>query len=81
MVLRAIAEAVSSIKPRCPPSALYPDALQLCGLEPMRITAETNFVNIGKIFSILFISKLAYYCYEMLYHNVIYFLMINECFI
>lgn len=48
MVARAIAEAVSSMKPRCPPSALHPDALLLCGLEPMRITAETNFVNIGK---------------------------------
>lgn len=46
--IRAIAKAVSTIKPRCPPSALYPDAQQLCGLEPMRITSETNFVNIGE---------------------------------
>lgn len=51
MVSRAIAEAVSTIKPRCPPSALYPDAQLLCGLEPMRITSKTNFVNIGKTFT------------------------------
>lgn len=57
MLPRAIAEAVSSIKPRCPPSALYPDALQLCGLEPMRITSETNFVNIGKPLIIIISSS------------------------
>ena len=48
MVARAIAEAVSTMKPRSPPSILHQDALVLSGLEPMRITTETNFVNIGK---------------------------------
>lgn len=45
---RAIAEIVADIKPRVPPSALYEDAMLLSGLEPMRVTKETNFVNIGK---------------------------------
>ncbi|KAK3879260.1 hypothetical protein Pcinc_016153, partial [Petrolisthes cinctipes] len=46
--IRAIAEVVSEIQPRKLPDCLHPDALQLCGLEPMRITAQTNFVNIGE---------------------------------
>lgn len=46
--IRAIAEAVADIQPRIPPSSLYEDAMLLSGLEPMRITKETNFVNIGE---------------------------------
>lgn len=46
--IRAIAKAVSTMKPRTTPSVLYQDALLLSGLEPMKITSETNFVNIGE---------------------------------
>ncbi|KAG7171128.1 Methionine synthase-like [Homarus americanus] len=48
LCFRAIAETVAAIKPRTPPSVLYKDAQLLCGLEPMRITSQTNFVNIGE---------------------------------
>ncbi|XP_045593319.1 methionine synthase isoform X1 [Procambarus clarkii] len=46
--IRAIAEAVAMIKPRTPPSVLYEGAQVLCGLEPMRLTDQTNFINIGE---------------------------------
>ncbi|CAL4066678.1 unnamed protein product [Meganyctiphanes norvegica] len=46
--IRAIANAVANVKPRVPPEHLYDDAQLLCGLEPMRITKQTNFVNIGE---------------------------------
>ncbi|XP_042865202.1 methionine synthase-like isoform X2 [Penaeus japonicus] len=46
--IRAIAEAVADIQPRIPPSSLYEGAMLLSGLEPTRVTKETNFVNIGE---------------------------------
>ncbi|XP_071516049.1 methionine synthase-like isoform X2 [Panulirus ornatus] len=46
--IRAIADAVADIKPRRPPAVLHEGAQLLCGLEPMRITRQTNFVNIGE---------------------------------
>lgn len=46
--IRAIKQAVANVKPRSPPLVLYEGAQVLCGLEPMRITNQTNFVNIGE---------------------------------
>lgn len=46
--IRAIADTVATIKPRVPPLELYEGAQLLCGLEPTRITTNTNFVNIGE---------------------------------
>ncbi|KAK7077289.1 hypothetical protein SK128_014227 [Halocaridina rubra] len=46
--IRAIAQTVANISPRVPPTELYEGAQVLCGLEPMRITKQTNFVNIGE---------------------------------
>ncbi|HEX2451675.1 MAG TPA: homocysteine S-methyltransferase family protein, partial [Gemmatimonadales bacterium] len=44
--IRAMAEAVRGLPPRRPPSP--PVRLRLSGLEPLVISAETNFVNIGE---------------------------------
>lgn len=52
LLSRAIAEAVADIEPRRPPAVLHEGAQLLCGLEPMRITHQTNFVNIGKLYAI-----------------------------
>jgi 5-methyltetrahydrofolate--homocysteine methyltransferase len=46
--IRAIADAVKDIKPRKPPSDLFPDTLLLSGMEKMTINQFTNFVNIGE---------------------------------
>ncbi|XP_076040931.1 methionine synthase-like [Oratosquilla oratoria] len=46
--IRAIAETVSDIAPRVPPPDVFEDVMLLSGLEPMRITKQTNFVNIGE---------------------------------
>ena len=44
--IRAVARAVSSLRPRIPPS---PEPYtRLSGLEPLTIRPETNFVNIGE---------------------------------
>ncbi len=44
--IRAIAEAVEGIAPR--PIPALPSRAAFSGLEPMNITAETNFINIGE---------------------------------
>ncbi|GHA04947.1 methionine synthase [Oceanisphaera arctica] len=44
--IRAMAEAVAGIKPRALPE--LPVACRLSGLEPVQITAETMFVNVGE---------------------------------
>jgi 5-methyltetrahydrofolate--homocysteine methyltransferase len=44
--IRAIAAAVADVPPRVAPE--LPVRLRLSGLEPLVITAETNFVNIGE---------------------------------
>jgi 5-methyltetrahydrofolate--homocysteine methyltransferase len=44
--IRAMAEAVSGIQPRKIP--VIPHYTTLCGLEPLVIRPETNFVNIGE---------------------------------
>ena len=46
--IRAIAEALKDVRPRVPPPSPSHDALFLSGLEPLRIGAYTNFVNIGE---------------------------------
>lgn len=46
--IRAIANAVRNIKPRVPPSEVYPGYSVLSGLEPFRIGKYTNFINIGE---------------------------------
>ncbi|CAJ0585703.1 unnamed protein product, partial [Mesorhabditis spiculigera] len=46
--IRAFAEAVSGFKPRIPSKSAYTENMLLAGLEPMRIGALTNFVNIGE---------------------------------
>ncbi len=44
--IRAIAEAVATVEPRRP--ATPPAAMRLSGLEPVTITDETLFVNVGE---------------------------------
>ncbi len=44
--IRAMAEAVKTLKPREIP--VVPDYLRLSGLEPLVVRPETNFVNIGE---------------------------------
>ncbi|RME96399.1 MAG: methionine synthase [Verrucomicrobia bacterium] len=44
--IHAIAEAVRGVPPRVPPR--IPPALRLSGLEPLTVTPEVNFVNIGE---------------------------------
>jgi 5-methyltetrahydrofolate--homocysteine methyltransferase len=44
--IRAIAEAVRDVPPRRIPE--IPPCLRLSGLEPLTVTPETNFVNIGE---------------------------------
>ncbi|XP_027035812.1 methionine synthase-like [Pocillopora damicornis] len=46
--IKAIAEAVKPFKPRPLPEDHYANAMNLSGLEPMRITPDTLFVNIGE---------------------------------
>lgn len=46
--IRAISAAVQGLHPRRPPTGLYPRCLLLAGLEPMVVSATTNFVNIGE---------------------------------
>ena len=46
--IRAIADAVKGIKPRVPPAKIYEGFSVLSGLEPFRIGAYTNFINIGE---------------------------------
>lgn len=46
--IRAIAEAVASIKPRIPPAELHRGVQLLCGLEPMYVSRQANFINIGE---------------------------------
>ncbi|MGA4643678.1 methionine synthase [Limisphaera sp. 4302-co] len=44
--IRRLAEAVRDCPPRIPPQ--LPRTLRLSGLEPLKFTPETNFVNIGE---------------------------------
>jgi 5-methyltetrahydrofolate--homocysteine methyltransferase len=44
--IRAIAEALADVPPRLPPT--HPAYCRLSGLEPLTITPETNFVNVGE---------------------------------
>ncbi|THF88171.1 methionine synthase [Deinococcus sp. KSM4-11] len=44
--IRAIAEAVRDVAPRTAP--LLPPVLRLSGLEPLKVTPELNFVNVGE---------------------------------
>uniref|UniRef100_UPI002869EC39 homocysteine S-methyltransferase family protein n=1 Tax=Deinococcus sp. TaxID=47478 RepID=UPI002869EC39 len=44
--IRAIAEAVRDVPPRTPPA--QPKVLRLSGLEPLNVTPELNFVNVGE---------------------------------
>ena len=44
--IRALAEAVSGVAPRIPPKR--PQATRLAGLEPLDITPESLFVNVGE---------------------------------
>ncbi|KAM9212940.1 methionine synthase isoform 3-T3 [Dugong dugon] len=46
--IREIAEAVKNCKPRVPPATVFEGHMLLSGLEPFRIGAYTNFVNIGE---------------------------------
>ncbi|XP_065191513.1 methionine synthase-like [Sycon ciliatum] len=46
--IKAIAEAVKPFKPRVPQQHLADDECLLSGLEPMRMGADTLFVNIGE---------------------------------
>ena len=46
--IRAIAEAVQDVKPRPRRIGLNGDTMMLAGLEPMRISPDTNFINIGE---------------------------------
>lgn len=46
--IRAVAKAVKGVRPRQRKQGLYEGKLCLSGLEPMNITPETNFVNIGE---------------------------------
>ncbi|XP_076441895.1 methionine synthase-like [Babylonia areolata] len=46
--IRAIAEAVAPFKPREPPTDLRQDNMCLSGLEPMYLTPQSVFVNIGE---------------------------------
>ena len=44
--IRAIARAVSAVRPRVPPTV--PPALRLAGLEPLNVGADSLFVNVGE---------------------------------
>lgn len=46
--IRAIANAVKSVKPRVPPTDVHQGNMVLSGLEPFKFGKYTNFVNIGE---------------------------------